>query len=900
MASTSDKKATNIDSHDDKKVDMESGKNTDEAKPGKRNPLAFLGLKRVDVEEEDVEDDDIDVDGEGSPTKSSASGLALNRRGVPARKRKRNSLIYGTDDLVSIPARSPKKRGAKPSGTPDKYNDTGKSSEINTPVSSPRKRNTPKRDAASTRSISSTNDDEMLENELESIFSAGKVAMKSIFKEDDSSQSENKVGILDDAHDKKENTQVNNHDGNDQCSGEDEEDDYDADPTDGWERKIRMLNSELAGDNAELAGKETRASRVKANRAFQEMIKNKSPAKSPKKSSPFKENKSLEKSPDKSPVKKKLVFGGSREVGKRTSRMTTSQRSPSKRHVKSDINFIDPMELSTPDKKHAQTLGVALRNLLKLPKAHKWVCYEFFYSNLDQILFEGENDFTVCLRESFPDLKTRRLTRVEWCKIRRLMGKPRRCSAAFFFEERSELMRKRAKIRLLQQRRQNEVSNFKDLPDNIPLQLTIGTRVTARLRSPQEGLFMGAVDAYDTSNNTYRIRFDRPGLGGTHSVRDEEVLSVEPPETVPLSSFIPQRVARPKPPQVSHPGLLLSSGNNTSGFLSPLRSSGINNVTGLTQYGSNYSPQLANDPLLSGSTPKGKVMRMDGQVGGYPIKFLEQIVRLSKCLKMKRERISQLRDLNTQGEKRKSFGEFITGDFQRRYASNVIDLSNINKDLNEHIKTIQEFTQEFAPEIRPTISLPNIIRDGCQEDAYDLVNKSNSHGEYNVDNPKVLGLISSFTSLMLHIKQLSDGERNSYELEALQETLAEVKNSINTQNVNKFENCVEVHMKHIQSGLSQLGNLHAFMKSASSGAPTPTKNGKQEEKYSQRLYQSQLHNSNGKVMYPLSPNLELDMEEDEKDEDDDIIGKHSVAMKSTRLQASSYSEKSGHIKALSS
>merc|ERR1712141_584568 len=133
---------------------------------------------------------------------------------------------------------------------------------------------------------------------------------------------------------------------------------------------------------------------------------------------------------------------------------------------------------------------------------------------------------------------------------------------------------------------------------------------------------------------------------------------------------------------------------------------------------------------------------------------------------------------------------------------------------------------------------------------------------------------------------------NSYELEALQETLAEVKNSINTQNVNKFENCVEVHMKHIQFGLSQLGNLHAFMKSASSGAPTPTKNGKQEEKYSQRLYQSQLHNSNGKVMYPLSPNLELDME------DDEMIG--TVAMKSARLQTSSYNEKSGHIKALSS
>ena len=46
--------------------------------------------------------------------------------------------------------------------------------------------------------------------------------------------------------------------------------------------------------------------------------------------------------------------------------------------------------------------------------------------------------------------------------------------------------------------------------------------------------------------------------------------------------------------------------------------------------------------------------------------------------------------------------------------------------------------------------------------------------------------------------------RNSYELEALQETLAEVKGNIHSPNVGKFENCVEVHMKHIQSGLSQV------------------------------------------------------------------------------------------------
>ena len=92
------------------------------------------------------------------------------------------------------------------------------------------------------------------------------------------------------------------------------------------------------------------------------------------------------------------------------------------------LQTLDDLELTSPEKKSAQQLGVALRNLLKLPKAHRWVVFEFFYSNVDRALFEGETDFMVCIRESFPQLKTRRLTRVEWCKIRRLMGKPRRCS----------------------------------------------------------------------------------------------------------------------------------------------------------------------------------------------------------------------------------------------------------------------------------------------------------------------------------------------------------------------------------------------------------------------------------------------------------------------------------------
>merc|ERR1712214_83400 len=312
-----------------------------------KNPLSFLGLRRAGEELEEVE---VKVETNNASPKMSKGGLQLNKRGIPARKRKLNSLIYGTDDLVSIPIKSPKKRGPK---TPSKVD---------------------------------------VENDVE-------------------------------------------------------DEDIESAP----------------------------ASPVKI-------------------------------------VKKKAS-------AKKTSAIASAlASSSSSTDNKTALEPFDP-ELSSPEKKSAQRLGVALRNLLKLPKGHKWVCYEFFYSNLDQVLFEGENDFMVCLKESFPQLKTRRLSKVEWCK-------PRRCSSAFFAEERQELARKRQKIRMLQQRKQlMDYSSFKDLPEQIPLLLTIGARVTARVRDPQDGLFMGTVDGFDTSNNTYRIRFDRENLG-TLSIADEDVVSV--------------------------------------------------------------------------------------------------------------------------------------------------------------------------------------------------------------------------------------------------------------------------------------------------------------------------------------------------------------------------------------
>lgn len=58
---------------------------------------------------------------------------------------------------------------------------------------------------------------------------------------------------------------------------------------------------------------------------------------------------------------------------------------------------------------------------------------------------------------------------------------PCRCSSAFFTEERTALRQKRQKMRLLQQGKMSDVSNCKDLPDEIPLRLNIGTKVTGKI-----------------------------------------------------------------------------------------------------------------------------------------------------------------------------------------------------------------------------------------------------------------------------------------------------------------------------------------------------------------------------------------------------------------------------------
>ncbi|KAJ7414580.1 Protein lin-9 like protein [Willisornis vidua] len=346
--------------------------------------------------------------------------------------------------------------------------------------------------------------------------------------------------------------------------------------------------------------------------------------------------------------------------------------------------------MSTPEKKVSQKIGLRLRNLLKLPKAHKWCIYEWFYSNIDK------------------------------------------CSSAFFEEERSALKQKRQKIRLLQQRKVADLSQFKDLPEEIPLPLVIGTKVTARLRGVHDGLFTGQIDAVDTLNATYRVTFDRAGLG-THTVPDYEVLSNEPHETMPIAAF----------GQKQRPSRF---------FMTPPR---------LPYTPSLQSPITDSDPLLGQSSWKSKLSGTDSEtLGGFPVEFLIQV---------------------------KSYSMPISIEFQRRYATIVLDLEQLNKDLNKVLHKVQQYCYELAPDqgLQPA-DQPTDLRRRCEEEAQEVVRQANtsSTGQLCVESENLTDLISRLTAILLQIKCLAEGgDLNSFEFKSLTDSLNDIKNSIDSSNI---------------------------------------------------------------------------------------------------------------------
>ena len=469
-----------------------------------------------------------------------------------------------------------------------------------------------------------------------------------------------------------------------------------------------------------------------------------------------------------------------------------------------------------------------LSNFLKLPKAQRWICCEWFYSDIDRVIFESENDFILCMKQSFPRLKTQKLTRKQWCMIRSFIGKPRRCSSAFFQEERQMIEEKRQKIRLIQQRKINEseMIDLKDLPQQIPVTLSIGHRVYTHICHPEEGVFLGTIAAVDPVEHTYRIVFDRSNIGSL-TVHDYEIKSVTPVQTIPTKAYI--QTYRPK--SIPLNSLVMNSQlslNTTSGVVD-------NNVE---------APLNLN--MISETN--------SGRLGCFPVPLLLSVTRLNKILNVKKTDLKRLDELNSEAERLLASNQKYSKQFQMDYADLVDELEKLNKDLNDYLYGVQNYCEE-ALDVRLEDNLfkmksyysresmkllgsvancsnkieENLNKIKLSEDSEDEVKKMLC---LKFRSPHLTNLMLKMTSLMLQVKDLANcadkkstldskeigdlSDRNSmpfmsFSVKSLNESIEDIKNSLKcSENVELFEDKIQVQINHIQSVLCNYNRLNAF------------------------------------------------------------------------------------------
>lgn len=418
----------------------------------------------------------------------------------------------------------------------------------------------------------------------------------------------------------------------------------------------------------------------------------------------------------------------------------------------------------------AKQLGHRLRNLLRHKKSHQWVCYEFFYANIDKTLLGGESDFCASLKKSFPDLKSRNLTRTEWRNIKRKISKiekRRRFSQKFLDDQRDLLSEKRLKIRQLQQQKVVDVSKYRDLPEQIPLSLVIGTRVTGLLHEPHFGLFNGVIDAVDTQSHGYRITFDRENIG-THTVPDYEVLSLDQPEFLPLSSF--QTRIKPHQTILKSPAFLDNLGRQVAEAL--------------------------------GGKPNGQTFVSDhesetGANGQRSIKLLVLMVRVSKMLALKKKRIYELKSMNDEVARLQGqTDQKVPIELKKSYASTILDLEKLNNDLDDHLKAVQIYSNGLSIDTS-CIPDPDLIRQKCSNDAKEMLDKSKAN--YEISSESSLTMISQMMTLMFHLKLLAENDDNSLQMRALNDAVSELKSKLQPDEMSKFEDNIELHVNYIKN-----------------------------------------------------------------------------------------------------
>ncbi|GLT28915.1 hypothetical protein SLA2020_038170 [Shorea laevis] len=197
------------------------------------------------------------------------------------------------------------------------------------------------------------------------------------------------------------------------------------------------------------------------------------------------------------------------------------------KEVRSSENILknQPKKQSLLQQEKSPSLERRLSPCLSSKIARRWCSFEWFYSAIDYPWF-AKREFVEYLNHvglgHIP-----RLTRVEWGVIRSSLGKPRRFSERFLYEEREKLKQYRESVRKHYAELHTGVRD--GLPTDLARPLSVGQRVIAIHPKTRE-VHDGKVLTVD--HDRCRIQFDAPEIG-VKFVLDVDCMPLNPLDNMP-------------------------------------------------------------------------------------------------------------------------------------------------------------------------------------------------------------------------------------------------------------------------------------------------------------------------------------------------------------------------------
>jgi hypothetical protein len=196
------------------------------------------------------------------------------------------------------------------------------------------------------------------------------------------------------------------------------------------------------------------------------------------------------------------------------------------------------------------------------------------------------------------------------------------------------------------------------------------------------------------------------------------------------------------------------------------------------------------------------VLPTTGSIGGYPVRLLEAMVLVRKNLEVKQLQLLKIRRMNVEAEVVKSFGDNAPEDFQKKYASLLVEMERINRDLADFMNILQAQADLFiADREELQVLTPTYLREKCRDLAMQTFMKNNNNA---IQDDSMTKLIGNLATIMWVTSNLKNDQYSNVE-EVLSTCLLETSKSLDPENISLFEKTVESHIHQIQIGIFDEG-----------------------------------------------------------------------------------------------